>query len=382
MRWIHRRGRNGWAAAVALAGLACAPALAGGVKRSTPHYEIEAPNEKILDAKARELAWSAAVFEDLFALAPPRGRVILSDNPNAMAPPTPGGGAGSAVRWTLPWFAGSMPGMPAGMGGQMKALTHEAAHQQLLQLVNDGCVPALRERFNGYGSFLPDWVDECVAVYHEPDRQKKERRTQLKASLRKHIPLAEYFTMDHPIGGKGVGGLPPGLRPPGGGGVGGGVMPAGPGMERANLYYVQSLGVIEYLTAVGGKPFFRFAVARMQQGRGMDAILAEWHARFREIRKLVRRARRTCPPRTRSPRCATSPAPPASTPPSPRSTDPAAASRRPRRSPAPSPSSGGGATRSCRRGRRDAPRAPSVACATRSSCPAPGTPSCGTRPRR
>ncbi len=279
------------ACVAALTWCAGAPAAAGAEVHA-PHYDIEAPSVQIAKAKQRELEWSAALFEDLFSLAPPRGKVILSDTPGAQGTPPMAGATGGGAKWTLPWFTGMPPGMPQGMGAQLKALTHEAAHLQLLHLVNDGCAPDLKKRFNGYGSYLPDWVDEAVAVYHEPDGQKKERRVQLKASLRDHIPFATYFTMDHPLGANGGRGLPPGLMPPAGGGVGGGAVPNSPGLERANIFYVQSLGVIEYLVAVGGKPFFRFCVARLQHGAAMDAVLAEWHARFKEIKKLIRRARR------------------------------------------------------------------------------------------
>jgi hypothetical protein len=269
---------------------------AAAVEVASQNYDIEAPDAETAKAKQAELEWSAALFADLFSLAPPRGRVTFSQGaPGApgggMHPPAMGGSAGGA-KWTLPWFTGALPGVPAGMASQMKALTHEAAHLQLVHLVNDGCASELKSSFNGYGSYLPDWVDECVAVYHEPDGQKKERRTQLKAAIGKHIPLDEYFTMDHPIGGKGAAGLPPGMQPPPGGGVGGGAMPMGPGMEKANTYYVQSLSVIEYLTDVGGKPFFRFCVARLQQGAGMDAVLAEWSARYKDVQKLMKTARR------------------------------------------------------------------------------------------
>ncbi len=284
-----------------------APARAD-VEVKSDHYDIVAPDADVAKAKRAELEWSAGLFEDLFAVAPPRGRVTFGAGApgpgGGMMPPMAGGGAGAgggAAVWTLPWFTGALPGVPAGMASQMKALTHEAAHLQLLHLVNDGCAADLKASFNGYGSFLPDWVDECVAVYHEPGGQKKERRGQLKAAVGsgKHIPLAKLFTMAHPIGGKGPGGLPPGLVPPGGGGgpgVGGGVIPGGgAGLEEANTYYVECLSVIEYLCDRAGKPFFRFCVSRLQQGKSMDDVLREWHERRKDIEKLVKEARKPAP---------------------------------------------------------------------------------------
>lgn len=301
---MRSRGSSGiaWAAGLAVAAAFAAPARAD-VTLKIDGYEITAPDDATAKAKATELAWSAGLFEDLFAKKPPPGRVILRQNPNAggMPPQAPGD------RWTLPWFAGAMPGMPAGAMAQggMKALTHEAAHLQLVHLVNDGCSAELKAKFNGYGSYLPDWVDESVAVYHEPDRQKKERRQQMTSLLSKHIPLARYFTMNHPIGGNGAKGLPPGLKVPPGGGVGGGTLKPGAlgGLSgEANLYYVQSLSVIEYLTDRSGKPFFRFAVSELQKGRSMDEVLGSWHEKRRTLKKLVRDAKRAARRRKKSAR--------------------------------------------------------------------------------
>ncbi|MHC4393294.1 MAG: hypothetical protein ACYS22_18530, partial [Planctomycetota bacterium] len=275
-----------------LAALAAGSPALGQVTINLPDYDLTAPTKEIAESKGKELNWSADRFAELFAVRPPKGNVILQDNPNAggMPPQAPGG------NWTLPWFAGAMPGMPAGMAGAggMKAMTHEAAHLQLVHLVNDDCDDALKQSFNGYGNYLPDWIDESVAVYHEPDGQKKERRQQLKAILSKHIPFPKYFTMDHPIGGKGAAGLPPGMQPPPGGGVGGGVLKPGQmkGMEGANDYYVQSLSVIEYFCDRSGKPFFRFCVSEMQKGRSMDEVLEAWHGKKKLLKKLAKASKK------------------------------------------------------------------------------------------
>jgi hypothetical protein len=292
----------GAAAVVALALGAVWPVPARAFDLASDNYDITASTEAVAKAKQKELEWSAGVFEDLFGVKPPRGRVTFSGGPPGAGGGMGFGGAGgggAGAAWTLPWFTGALPGVPAGMGAQMNALTHEAAHLQLVHLVNDGCADSLKSSFNGYGSYLPDWVDETVAVHHEPDDMKKQRRGQLKAALGKHIPFAKYFAMLHPIGGKGLGGLPPGLVPPGGGGGGGGGLPGGgalpggtAGMEEANLYYVQSLSVIEYLCDRAGKPFFRFAVKRLQAGKTMDDILREWHEKKDDIAKLVKDAKK------------------------------------------------------------------------------------------
>ena len=51
-----------------------------------------------------------------------------------------------------------MVAVPPHGGGD--PLPHEAAHLMLVFAVNDGCAGSLKQKINGYGSYLPDWVDE------------------------------------------------------------------------------------------------------------------------------------------------------------------------------------------------------------------------------
>jgi hypothetical protein len=283
---------------------------AADVTVRSDNYVIIAPNAAVAATRQAELEWSARVFETLMGIRPPRGRVTLSDKPSGAfvaesgeaaalvntvpltrQPPAPDG-----TVWNISWFASDRMGRTA-KGRAFTALTHEAAHMQLLFAVNFRSSESLKAAYNGYGSFLPDWLDEAVAVYHEPEGLKAERRKRFNPAMR--IPLREFFTMNHP-------GTPKAPHR---------VRIAARTAEEArrklaeytasqndslrkttqeltrergsvDAFYCQALAVIEYLTARGGLPFFRYAVVMQNGGLRMDEILRDWRAKQREVSAL------------------------------------------------------------------------------------------------
>ena len=302
------------------------------------NYVIVGPSAEGLPFRQAQLEWSARVFETLTGVRPPRGRVVLTDTPSGSVlsmsgdtaalvntiPMTPQPPAADGSLWNLSWFnneraAGSRA--PA-----FSAMTHEAAHLQLVMTVNFHASAALKAAFNGYGSFLPDWLDEAVAVYHEPESLKRARRARFNPNVR--IPLKTFFTMSHP----GTPSSPQVVS----------IEAKTPEEARkkfaafkqsqhaalrqtveslkadavsVDLFYSQALAVIEYMTARGGLPFFRFMLVGQNFGKSLDQILLEWGTKNREIaqqRADVERAAagRTPPPRKIEPTDKMGPPPP------------------------------------------------------------------------
>ncbi|MDQ7779489.1 MAG: hypothetical protein RDV41_07235 [Planctomycetota bacterium] len=256
------------------------------------HFDVFGKDEALMKRKMPELEWAADRFKGLFGAYPAHGAVVFMSDVGDIGDVSAGGVIikGTSLdsdpakymehgaKWVLPWFDEDAfiekvtGGKKSGKGSRTKAgrpsspegvqaITHEAAHMMFWALVNDGCAAGLRRDFNGYGSFLPDWLDEGVAVYHESDSMRKERYQQLKERLKKHIPFDKFFTMDHPS-------VKTMNRSPVGPGDGPGAGdptkpgdPGGPGMppssptetEEWMVYYAQSLAVVEYLAEIGKK---------------------------------------------------------------------------------------------------------------------------------
>jgi len=303
---------------------------AAQVQVPSTNYVIIAPNQALVMERQAQLEWSARVFETLMGVRPPRGRIILTDAPDGSVinasgessalintvPLVPQPPAADGTLWSLSWFINERAGSGA-RKPNATVLTHEAAHLQLVFTVNFHASPALKGRFNGYGSFLPDWLDEAIAVYHEPDALKASRRERF--NFRSRIPLRTFFTMDHPGTTGRVEVLEIEAKTPE---EAGRKIAAFKASQHASLqataeslakdrasvdeFYTQCLAVIEYLTARGGLPFFRFLLVEQNYGKSIDEVLQSWPAKVNEIaeqRSAVEKAaaRQKPPPRVVAP---------------------------------------------------------------------------------
>ena len=323
---------------VALLTLAFAASARAEFTIVSTNYVIVGPSAEGLPFRQAQLEWSARVFETLMGVRPPRGRVVLTDTPSGSVlsmsgdtaalvntiPMTRQPPAADGSLWNLSWFNNERA--PGGRGPTFSAMTHEAAHLQLVMTVNFNASDALRAAFNGYGSFLPDWLDEAVAVYHEPESLKRVRRERFNPNVR--IPLKTFFTMSHP----GTPSAPQVIS----------IEAKTPEEARkkfaafkqsqhaalqktaeslkadsvsVDLFYSQALAVIEYMTARGGLPYFRFMLVGQNFGKSLDQILLEWGTKNREIaqqRAAVESAAagRTPPPRKIEPSDKMGPPPP------------------------------------------------------------------------
>ena len=293
----------------AILSLAFLPTAAADVTVKSANYVIVGPAPKLIPLRQAQLEWSARIFETLMGVRPPRGRVVLSDTPSGSVvsltgeaaalvntiPLTPQPPAADGSVWNLSWFLNERS--VTGRGPLNSALTHEAAHLQLVFTVNYQASQELKDSYNGYGSFLPDWLDEAIAVFHEPESLKLARRQRFNPAAR--IPLKNFFTMSHP----GTPAAPQVVR----------IEARTPEEARkkfaafkatqqaalqrtadalgndkvaVDAFYGQALATIEYLTARGGLPFFRFVVAGQNSAKSFDEILPEWREKRKEIERL------------------------------------------------------------------------------------------------
>ena len=312
----------------------CALALvshsaAAEVTIASTNYVIVAAAADGIPQRRAQLEWSARVFETLMGVRPPRGRVVLTDTPSGSVlsmsgetaalvntiPLTPQPPAADGSVWNLSWFANE--DTKNRRGPAFSAMTHEAAHMQLVMTVNFRASPGVKAAFNGYGSYLPDWLDEAVAVYHEPESLKRTRRERFNPLAR--IPLRTFFIMSHP----GSPSSPQVIS----------IEAKTPEEARkkfaafkqsqhaalrqtaeslradavsVDLFYSEALAVIEYMTARGGLPFFRFMLVGQNSGKTLDQILFEWRTKNQDIaqeRPAIEReaAKRVPPPRKLEP---------------------------------------------------------------------------------
>ena len=114
-----------------------------------------------------------------------------------------------AGRWTLTWPMSSRlsAGVPraTGPGSEssrfldeqwQEVLPHELGHIMLgAFLYSPG-----RVLTGEYGTYMPDWVDEAVAISMEPERTRADRLAQVRG-FASPPPLAEILAFRHPFGG-------------------------------------------------------------------------------------------------------------------------------------------------------------------------------------
>ena len=132
----------------------------------------------------------------------PAGTIALSPS-QGLATFTEGG------RWTLTWpmssrLTGSMSrSNPSDTETRrfldeqwQEVLPHELGHIMLgAYLYSPG-----RTLGGEYGTYMPDWIDEAVAISMEPQRTRSDRLAQARAFTRPP-PLAEVLRFSHPYGG-------------------------------------------------------------------------------------------------------------------------------------------------------------------------------------
>ncbi len=250
----------------------------GGLQfHRTEHFDMFAPSKEIAVAKEEMVEAAAQRFIALMGKAGPRGALVLADPQKAQqqwADQRPYYKHGA--KWVLPWYAHHPMGenlWPAyGRTNQIGGgdpLPHEAAHLMFVFVVNSGCCAALKQKFNGYGSYLPDWLDEGIAIYVEHQAIRDAQRELMADNLDERIPLAEFFAMDHP-GAPKIGGKP---NPAAGHGFAG-------GFDRARIYYMECVTALEFLEAAAGAEGVRKIIKTLQGGSKMDKAIKHLPAHY------------------------------------------------------------------------------------------------------
>jgi hypothetical protein len=110
-------------------------------------------------------------------------------------------GSTAVVYWPTGRALGSVPG-----GGQFSAygndpwsdgLPHEIAHMLLAAHLSDSGVPVSAGQ-GGYGTPLPDWLDEAVAIWVEPAKSRAERLGEARALPGAWLDLGAIMYGAHP----------------------------------------------------------------------------------------------------------------------------------------------------------------------------------------
>ncbi len=211
------------------------------------HFDLYATSDEIANEHGKKLKTACKRFYSVFGKHHKRGAIGIET-----APGKPD--RDDNAKWYFPWDpnkGGAKRGIMA------KAFTHEVGHIMFLKTFNEGCSKEVKKNHNNYGSYLPDWIDEAIAVYLEPEDLRKQRYRRFQKNFQnKKIPLKKLFTMNHPKIGKG--GRP--KRKKG-------------NKSKVQAFYTGTLSVLEFLLDVEGNSFVQEMVSMLQKGKPMKEIL-------------------------------------------------------------------------------------------------------------
>lgn len=266
MRWVP-------AVVFALAGVAAAQEEYKG-----KHFDCFGKDKAQVEKRGKQADEVGERFGKIMGITPKRGGVVLSGL-GGVGPD----GKKNGAKWTFSWPDAF--GNFGNLGGLVKAedmdpFTHELGHMIFVEHVNDKCDESLKKRFNGYGSYVKDWLDEAFACIQEPEGMKNTRRQQIKGHVNKgdHIPFKKLFEMDHPMAGKkSAGGDMPGGEF---GGLG-----QNPGqMTEVNKFYVECLSVMEFLLDQYGEGFVRHVVDQHAKAKNMGDALKSYKGKLKKAK--------------------------------------------------------------------------------------------------
>lgn len=242
------------------------------------HFDCFGKDKAQVEKRGKQADEVGERFAKIMGITPKRGGVVLS------GPGAPGGADGkkNGARWTFNWpeSFGNFGNFPRqGMSGDMDPFTHELGHMIFVEHVNDRCDESLKKNFNGYGSYVKDWLDEAFACIQEPEGMKDVRRPQIKDHVARgdYIPLKKLFEMDHPMAGKkGPGDMP--------GGEFGGLGQNLGQMTEVNKFYVECLSVMEFLLDQYGEEFVRHVVDQHARAKNMADALKSYKGKLKKAK--------------------------------------------------------------------------------------------------
>jgi hypothetical protein len=138
-----------------------------------------------------------------------------------------------------------------------EALPHEVAHA----LTAAHFFPEGRFASTGYGTPLPDWFEEGLAIWAEPRASRKSRVAAARQLPAHRLDLASILTMRHPAAGDAAAlAVRDGAAPP---------------ADQALWdFYQQSVAVLAFIHDLGGPAAVRALASRFMAGRaGPDALV-------------------------------------------------------------------------------------------------------------
>lgn len=226
------------------------------VVRSEGGCRALAPDDAAADAALRACARARAELARLLTGAAPPGVVAVEPGGNA------DGGAGDAAvrrepdeRWALAVDPGDVATeRELGDGRRISAdgyLAHEAAHRVASAMIYPADTAFGPDA--GYGTPLPDWLDEALALVVEPAADREARLGLLFADgLVYALPLRRFLYMAHPA----LAGAPP-------------------GSPLRRVFYGQSLAFALYLQERGGTGALAAVVGALRAGRTQGVALTD-----------------------------------------------------------------------------------------------------------
>ena len=210
--------------------------------------DAEAAGQEVLDGCAR----AGATLVRLLGRAAPAGLVLVS----AAGERTPDAADGlrrAGERWSLALGTREVAGALELGGGQHISVGgyagHEAAHRiATAMLFPADTTPATP---SGYGSPLPDWLDESLALLTEPELDQRARFGLLFEGERIYaLPLRRFLYMAHPA-----------------------LSGAQPGSQLRRSFYGQSLAFAQFVQERAGADGLRLLVQRLQAGTTQGVAL-------------------------------------------------------------------------------------------------------------
>lgn len=199
-------------------------------------------------------------FQELFGVAAPELEIVLREQPGYRVSDV---GAGARVYWptsaTLGASAGtgSAPERPPAEQWR-EVLPHEAMHA----LVAAHFFAAGKDYSAAYGTPLPDWFEEAVAIWAETDVYRGVRMSQARRLAPRFQVLPDILAGAHPAAAN------PALL----GARDGAALPADDAALWA--FYPQSFAVLGFVYDAGGPAAVQALAARLLEGRRDGAVLA------------------------------------------------------------------------------------------------------------
>lgn len=207
-----------------------------------------AAGREALDGCAR----AGATLARLLGQGAPAGVVLVS----AAGEPAPDSAdrlRRSGERWSLALGSGEVGGELELGGGQRISAGGYAGHEAAHRIATAMLFPAdtMPGSPSGYGSPLPDWLDESLALLTEPELDQRARVGLLFEGERIYaLPLRRFLYMTHPA-----------------------LSGAAPGSQLRRSFYGQSLAFAQFVQERAGTDGLRLLVRQLQAGTTQGVAL-------------------------------------------------------------------------------------------------------------